>query len=127
MVKFFARFFVVVLIFILIPYSVLAVGKSVGGEIVNTKAKKIKQLEEDNYACAVAGETIEVRSKGKSGGGTKDYYIPPNIKKNITSKNQDFLGFYRNTTTIFCVYKGYPPAVATVTMPSFSYFKNSQK
>ena len=107
----------------------LLLEKNFGGTITDTKARDIKQREEENYSCKVEGSSIEIDPQKKS--FPSSYYIPPDVtskSKNQLMNKQTIIGKYNPTeeTTITCT-KTPPPSEKTVTLDTIKIYSNSKK
>lgn len=129
MVKFFTRFFLVVLVFIsFTQISEAFFGRSIfGGKIINNKANKIEELENNGYDCDVAGSTIEIKSIK----GPTSYFIPSGVRpksKNSIQINQKIIGNYKGDTTITCTKnEGEEQQTETVTLSTINIFNISPR
>lgn len=103
--------------------------KDFGGKITDSqKASKIKELENSNYSCAVAGKSIEINPQKKT--FPTSYYIPPSVTsktKNQLMNNQQIIGKYSGKTTITCIFNGEPPTTQIVTLDTMKIYGNSKK
>ena len=98
-----------------------------GGTISNTKAEEIESLENSNYKCTIAGETIEVRPVNKA---PYSYMIPSGIKNRTGFSLRDgqwIIGKYRGKTTITCIFQGDPPTEKTVTLDKVTLYGTSKE
>lgn len=129
MVKFFTRFFVVILIFISFSDTSYAFfGRSIfGGRITNTKATEIENLENDGYDCKINGSTISLKSIK----GPKSYFIPSGTvakSKNSVRGNQLIIGQYSENETITCTKnEGEDQQTETVSLPKINIFNVSRR
>lgn len=102
MVKFFTRFFVVVLIFLSFSdISYAFFGSSFGGKIILKKAREIQTLEGVGYTCQVNGSTIEIDSVK----GPTSYFIPYTSKVpsgSTPSYSKKILGVHKGEAEISC-------------------------
>jgi hypothetical protein len=127
MVKFFTRFFVVVLIFISFTTTSEAFfGRSIfGGRVTNTKATEIENLENNGYTCEVNGTTISIKPIK----GPKSYFIPAGTvakSKNSIRGNQQIIGRYSENETITCTKnEGEDQQTETVSLPKINIFNVS--
>jgi hypothetical protein len=102
--------------------------KNFGGTITDTKAKDIKNLEDQGYTCNVIGSTIEIKPQNEK--MPSSYMIPATVKsstKNKTSTDQKIIGKYNGKTTITCE-KECPPTVCTsiVVLDKVKMYGNSK-
>lgn len=132
MVKFCARFFVVVLIFISFTTTSEAFfGRSIfgGKKITKLKASKVENLEKDGYDCDAdeKGSTIEIDSIK----GPTSYFIPNGVRpssRNTTSINQKIIGITNEEETITCKKQdGDDTSVETFTLTKIKTFNVSAR
>ncbi|MEI6022253.1 MAG: hypothetical protein WCQ32_00180 [bacterium] len=90
-------------------------GISFGGRVMAMKAQAIEQQESSNYKCTVPGHTIRVKLVS---GGLIDLAVPPGTRLNSKLHvGQQILGIYKKQSSQYtCIYQGYPPNTATVTI-----------
>ena len=102
--------------------------KSLGGTVYKTTAQNVKDIEDENYKCAVPGSSITVKPIG--GGQNQNFLISAGIRSstgNKTEQNQYFLGLYEQSRqTITCIYQGYPPSTTTTTLTRLKLFGTSK-
>ena len=128
MVKYCARFFVVVLIFVsFTQISDAFFGRSIfGGKITNTKANKVEEYENDGYDCYVNGSTIEIKPIK----GPTSYFIPSGVRaksKNSIRINQQIIGSYKGKDTTITCTKNKEEEKKTFDLPTINIFNVSQR
>ena len=124
----FSSLFIISTFFVIKVVEAAGIEKGFGGKVISAKATEIQSLENSNFGCIVPGQTIQIRPIGK--GNPSSYFIPasiPSKTKNKLHSSQWILGKYTPTkTTITCIYKGYPPSEATVTLDTINLYGTSK-
>jgi hypothetical protein len=102
--------------------------KPFGGTVYKTTAQNVKDIEDENYKCAVPGRSITVKPIGT--GQNQNLLISAGTQSSTGNKeeqNQYFLGFYEQSRqTISCIYQGYPPSTTTTTLNRLKLFGTSK-